>query len=692
MTPGDTITCEFAVENIGAAPATVTTLREISPFPGGTPANITCTAGGTTISVGSTLANDVPCTGEFEVTIPQDPTLCGTFVSDRVEIALRYTPVLVADAGATGITFIECPAEITITKEADALSKVGDSVTYTFEICNVGEGVVTRGTVTDTLLGDLTQFFPADLDPDECVEVVRMRTVVAGDPDPLANTVTATYSTGASSDTATASDSTNLFQPNVDVTKTCTPNPVIVGEVVTCTIVVTDTSSDDAPALVNGTIEDSLTGNLLAAGNTAVVSSNCTAALPDPAGAPQGTCTIVTRRTVMATDPDRLCNTVTVNYNPQGFPNNITDTATACVDVKRPVADIKITKTADALSKIGDPVDYTFRICNVGDITVTRGTVTDTLLGILTEFFPATLTPGQCETVVRTRTVVAGDADPLPNTVTATYTARSGTPFESSDTDTATASTNLFQPSVDVTKTCTPNPVVVGEAVTCTIVVTDTSSDDAPALVNGTIEDSLTGNLLAAGNTAVVSSNCTAALPDPAGAPQGTCTIVTRRTVMATDPDRLCNTVTVNYNPQGFPNNITDTATACVDVKRPGGEGCTPGYWKQDQHFDSWVGFAPDDSFEEVFGVDVTLRAGGQNTIDDPTLLDALNAGGGGVNALARHAVAALLNASNPDVESDFTAAEVIALVQDAIAPGGITIEQAHQLLAAANEQGCPLN
>ena len=210
---------------------------------------------------------------------------------------------------------------------------------------------------------------------------------------------------------------------------------------------------------------------------------------------------------------------MTVNYNPQGFPNNITDTATACVDVKRPVADIKITKTADALSKVGDSVTYTFEICNVGDITVTRGTVTDTLLGILTEFFPADLgRRTSVSTVTRTRTVVAGDPDPLPNTVTATYTARSGTPFASSDTDTASASTNLFQPSVDVTKNCTPDPVVVGGVVTCTIVVTNTSSDDAPTLVSGTIVDSLTGNLLDAANTAVTYSDCTAALPDPAGA------------------------------------------------------------------------------------------------------------------------------------------------------------------------------
>ena len=49
------------------------------------------------------------------------------------------------------------------------------------------------------------------------------------------------------------------------------------------------------------------------------------------------------------------------------------------------------------------PVTYTFRICNVGDVTVNRGTVTDTLLGDLTTFFPATLTPGQCVDVVQTR-------------------------------------------------------------------------------------------------------------------------------------------------------------------------------------------------------------------------------------------------------------------------------------------------
>ena len=69
-----------------------------------------------------------------------------------------------------------------------------------------------------------------------------------------------------------------------------------------------------------------------------------------------------------------------------------------------------------------------------------------------------------------------------------------------------------------------------------------------------------------------------------------------------------------------------------------------------------------------MFGVNVTLRVGGQPVTRH--CCDALNARAAAVNALARHAVAALLNASNPDVDSDFTTAEVIALVQDAVASG----------------------
>ena len=120
-----------------------------------------------------------------------------------------------------------------------------------------------------------------------------------------------------------------------------------------------------------------------------------------------------------------------------------------------------------------------------------------------------------------------------------------------------------------------------------------------------------------------------------------------------------------------------------ASVESVGGQGCTPGYWKQPHHFDSWAatGYNPDDIFDTVFSV--TL-------FPSLTLHDALVQGGGHEKALGRHAVAAFLNASSPDVSYSYSAAEVIALVQSAVASGDY--ETAKDLLASENEQGCPLN
>ena len=91
-------------------------------------------------------------------------------------------------------------------------------------------------------------------------------------------------------------------------------------------------------------------------------------------------------------------------------------------------------------------------------------------------------------------------------------------------------------------------------------------------------------------------------------------------------------------------------------------EGCTPGYWKQDQHFDSWnAPYDPADDFDATFGVDFFTP--------DISLLDALNltGGNGGLKQLARAAVAALLNAAEGFYP--MTEAEVIAAVAGASPP-----------------------
>lgn len=113
-----------------------------------------------------------------------------------------------------------------------------------------------------------------------------------------------------------------------------------------------------------------------------------------------------------------------------------------------------------------------------------------------------------------------------------------------------------------------------------------------------------------------------------------------------------------------------------------GGQGCTPGYWRQEHHWDSWVNYSPADDFEVVFGVVASF--------DPHTLIDAVRLGGGGERAMARHAVAALLNAGNPDVSYLYSEADVIAMVQGAYATGDF--EGVKNLFEAQNEAGCPLN
>jgi hypothetical protein len=113
----------------------------------------------------------------------------------------------------------------------------------------------------------------------------------------------------------------------------------------------------------------------------------------------------------------------------------------------------------------------------------------------------------------------------------------------------------------------------------------------------------------------------------------------------------------------------------------PGLQGCTPGFWKQSQHFDSWIGYTPGQSFNTVFGVTAT---------GNPTLLQALSAGGGGERALGRHAVAALLSSANPEVNYAYTTGQVIAAVQGAYASGDF--QTVKNQFEAQNEKGCPLS
>jgi hypothetical protein len=116
-------------------------------------------------------------------------------------------------------------------------------------------------------------------------------------------------------------------------------------------------------------------------------------------------------------------------------------------------------------------------------------------------------------------------------------------------------------------------------------------------------------------------------------------------------------------------------------------QGCTPGYWRN--HRDRWLGVSPAADFDTTFGVNLFSP--------DITLGTAIWASGGGNNAFARHATAALLSAYGGVPNSDgttvlypYTVGQVIQMVQDAVANG--TIDATKTLFETANELGCPLS
>lgn len=145
----------------------------------------------------------------------------------------------------------------------------------------------------------------------------------------------------------------------------------------------------------------------------------------------------------------------------------------------------------------------------------------------------------------------------------------------------------------------------------------------------------------------------------------------------------------VDCNGNGIDDSIDVSSGKSSDVNAngipdecEGLEGCSHGYWKN--HLDSWAatGYSPAQDFDAVFGVDAFSP--------DRTLLQALQAGGGGINNLGRQGVAALLGASHPGVDFPLTSEQVIQLVRDAIAEG--TVGATATYLDGLVNLGCPLN
>jgi len=157
-----------------------------------------------------------------------------------------------------------------------------------------------------------------------------------------------------------------------------------------------------------------------------------------------------------------------------------------------------------------------------------------------------------------------------------------------------------------------------------------------------------------------------------------------------------------DVGPGAFRNDYVVESVTTVTTPRPpppGKQGCTAGYWKQDQHFGSWVatGYTTGQLLGSVFTVPGIYVLNG-TPLGNYTFLQALSFSSGNTLSekaamLMRNGVAALLNAGS--IAYPLTTAQIISQVNAALASGDkTTIANAASALDALNNGigGCPLN
>ncbi len=469
--------------------------------------------------------------------------------------------------GLSHVSFCyDVTASVEVDKDGPDLSKVGDDVAYQFTIRNTGDVPLTLQSVSDTLLGDLAVTAGLNgcgtLAAGASCNFTVNRTVQPGDPDPLPNTVTVQYRgtlpSGVTTVTDTDNHSVNLFQPAVAVDKQCTDLSKV-GDRVDCTVEIDNNSSSDSPDLVIDKISDTVQGDLTDSAN--YDTSDCGASLASSAG-----CTITYHYTVPQGASDPYQNTVTVETHPDGFTNDVDDTASDSVNLFQPA--VAVDKQCTDLSKVGDRVDCTVEIDNNSssdspDLVIDK--ISDTVQGDLTDSANydtsdcgASLASSAGCTITYHYTVPQGASDPYQNTVTV-ETHPDG--FTNDVDDTASDSVNLFQPAVAVDKQCT-DLSKVGDRVDCTVEIDNNSSSDSPDLVIDKISDTVQGDLTDSAN--YDTSDCGASLASSAG-----CTITYHYTVPQGASDPYQNTVTVETHPDGFTNDVDDTASDSVNLFQP---------------------------------------------------------------------------------------------------------------------------
>jgi uncharacterized repeat protein (TIGR01451 family) len=451
------------------------------------------------------------------ITVDVDPATRQSIVNSASVVAVEDERDLENNTDSvTTAVLAEIDLGIVKTDSPDPVA-AGGTLTYTLLVTNNGPSLATGVTVADTLPAGLT--FVSGTATQGTVSAtngtvtailgnlaagdsatITLTTSVAGSlQGEIVNTASVSGNeTDTEPDNDTSSQTTQVV-PRIDlqIVKSDTPDPVVAGENLTYTLLVTNLGPSPATGV---SVVDTLPANVafVSATTTQGTANHAAGTVTVDVGnlAVDQTETITIVVTVPSSARGTLANTATISGNEQetNDDNNTSSVSTAI----QPEIDLVIFK-ADSPDPVfaGQTLTYTLSVVNNGPSNATGVTVTDQLPGGVT-FVSATASQGTAVNANGTITATLGNlASDASATVTIVVTVDPSTrgtitntaSVAGTETDTQPQNNTDSEPTVvqsridlAITKADSPDPVTAGGQLTYTLTVTNTGPSNATAV------------------------------------------------------------------------------------------------------------------------------------------------------------------------------------------------------------------